>query len=249
MSINGNGPLLELSGISKRFGGVVAVNECSLTVPQGTITGLIGPNGSGKTTVFNMITGFVVPDSGEINYQGSSIAGRSPGHIYQCGIGRTFQMARIFGRLTAVENLLVPVRRKGIRGFFGGFHGAAERKAAHEMLDKLHLSHVANEPVGRLSYGQRRLVELGTLMMCRPQLVLLDEPAAGVNPAVVASLASYILALNAEGVSFLVVEHDLNFVMEICHELVVLDRGRHIAQGAPEQVRAQQAVIDAYLGD
>jgi len=249
MTADGKGPLLDVAGISKQFGGVRAVDDCSLTVSPRTITGLIGPNGSGKTTVFNIITGFVAPDVGVINFRGRPITGLSPGDVYRLGIGRTFQMARVFGRLTVRENLLLPVRRTGLRGFFGGFHGADERDAASEMLDKLHLSHVAGEPVGRLSYGQRRLVELGTLMMTRPQLVLLDEPAAGVNPALVESLASYIVSLNADGVSFLIVEHDLNFVMGICHDLVVLDRGRHIAQGPPAEIRARQSVIDAYLGD
>lgn len=241
--------LLEVQRISKRYGGVVAVNDCSLSVREGSITGLIGPNGSGKTTVFNMITGFVGPDSGKISFRGEAIGGKAPGHVYRMGIGRTFQMARVFTRLTALENLLVPVRRTGLHGFVRGFRAAKEADRARDMLDQLGIAHIADEKVGRLSYGQRRLVELGTVMMAGPKLVLLDEPAAGVHPRVVAGLAHYIRSLNESGVSFLVVEHDLNFVMDICHDLVVLDRGRHIAQGPPAEVRANPIVIDAYLGD
>jgi ABC-type branched-subunit amino acid transport system ATPase component len=241
--------LLHVQNLSKRFGGVVAVNDCSLTVRKGTITGLIGPNGSGKTTVFNMITGFVRPDDGAIRFNDDTIAGRTPGAIYRMGIGRTFQMARVFTRLTALENLLVPVRRTGVSGFLRGFRGVGQAERARDMLEQLGIGHMAEEPVGRLSYGQRRLVELGTVMMVNPKLVLLDEPAAGVHPRVVDGLARYIRSLNETGISFLVVEHDLNFVMDICHDLVVLDRGRHIAQGPPAEVRTQQSVIDAYLGD
>jgi len=241
--------LLEVDRIGKRFGGVTAVNECSLSVPHDTVTGLIGPNGSGKTTVFNIITGFVGPDVGEVRFRGEAIQGLAPGLVYKMGIGRTFQSARVFTRLTAIENLLVPVRRTGLHGFVRGFRGAAEAEMAHEVLAQLGLSHVSHQLVGRLSYGQRRLVELGTVMMCRPGLVLLDEPTAGVHPTVTQALAEYVAARNKEGISFLIVEHNLSFVTSICDRLVVLDRGRQIAQGAPAEVVAQQAVVDAYLGD
>jgi neutral amino acid transport system ATP-binding protein len=241
--------LLEVDGLAKHFGGVVAVDGCSFTARAGEITGLIGPNGSGKTTVFNLVTGFVAPDTGSIVFDGRPIHGASPGAVYRLGIGRTFQLARVFARLTALENLLVPVRRTGVHGFLRGFHAAQEAARAREMLERLRIGHVADEPVGRLSYGQRRLVELGAVMMAAPRLVLLDEPAAGVHPAVVDALGEYIVGLNADGVSFVVVEHDLNFVMDVCHRVVVLDRGRQIAEGTPADVQASQTVIDAYLGD
>lgn len=242
-------PLLEVDRIGKRFGGVSAVDECSLFVPHDAITGLIGPNGSGKTTVFNIITGFVGPDVGEVWFRGKAIHGLAPGAVYKMGIGRTFQSARVFTRLTAIENLLVPVRLTGVHGFVRGFRGVAEAEMAHDVLTQLGLSHVAHQQVGRLSYGQRRLVELGTVMMCNPRLVLLDEPTAGVHPSVTHALGEYVLARNGEGVSFLIVEHNLNFVTSLCHHLVVLDHGRQIAQGTPAEVVAQQAVVDAYLGD
>lgn len=245
----GGAPLLELSGVSKRYGGVAAVDDCSFSVHEGSITGLIGPNGSGKTTVFNLISGFAVPDEGSIHFSEREISGLSPGAIYRRGVSRTFQMARIFPRLTALENLMVPVRRKGFKGVMLGYRGVGEVQAAREMLTKLGAGHVADERVGRLSYGQRRLVELGTLMMSHPKLVLLDEPAAGVHHGVLESLSNYVLNARAEGVTFVIVEHNLNFVMDICDLVVVLDRGHRIAEGAPDQILVDQVVIDAYLGD
>ncbi len=241
--------LLELNGVSKHFGGVAAVDDCSFSVYEGTITGLIGPNGSGKTTVFNLISGFAATDRGSILFRGHEIAGQAPGAIYRHGISRTFQMARIFPRLTALENLMVPVRRKGMKGVLLGYRGVDEVEAAHEMLKKLGAGHVANERVGRLSYGQRRLVELGTLMMSDPKLVLLDEPAAGVHHGILESLSNYVLGAQAEGVTFVIVEHNLNFVMDICDPVVVLDRGRPIAEGPPAEILADKVVVDAYLGD
>jgi ABC-type branched-subunit amino acid transport system ATPase component len=242
-------PLLELIGVSKRYGGVAAVDECSFSVHEGSITGLIGPNGSGKTTVFNLISGFAVADEGNIRFRGQEVSGLSPGAIYRRGVSRTFQMARIFPRLTALENLMVPVRRKGVKGVLLGYRGVDEVQAAREMLTKLGAGHVADERVGRLSYGQRRLVELGTLMMSQPKLVLLDEPAAGVHHGVLESLSNYVLNARAEGVTFVIVEHNLNFVMDICDPVVVLDRGHRIAEGPPDQILVDQVVVDAYLGD
>jgi neutral amino acid transport system ATP-binding protein len=240
--------LLQIERLSKRFGGVVAVDDCSLSVEGGSITGLIGPNGSGKTTVFNLVTGFIPRDNGTVSFKSASIAGLGPDRIYALGIGRTFQLARIFPRLTALENMLVPVRRKGLRALFSRADWSHERSRAMEMLEFLEISHVAGTLGGALSYGQRKLLELGAVMMAEPELVLLDEPAGGVNPALLERIADRIRRLNERGITFLLVEHNMGFVMNLCSQVVVLHRGRPIAAGDPETVRKDPAVLDAYLG-
>ena len=240
--------LLEIDGLSKRFGGVVAVDDCSLCVEPGSITGLIGPNGSGKTTVFNLVTGFIPKDRGTVKFKSQPIDGLGPDRIYALGIGRTFQLARIFPSLTALENMLVPVRRKGLRALFSGAAWGNEKSRAMEMLTFLDISHVAGLPGGSLSYGQRKLLELGSVMMAEPELVLLDEPAGGVNPALLERIADRIRQLNKRGITFLLVEHNMGFVMNLCTEVVVLHRGRPIAKGTPEAVRKDPDVLEAYLG-
>ena len=240
--------LLEVEGLSKRFGGVTAVDACSLSLQPGSITGLIGPNGSGKTTVFNLITGFISRDAGDVRFNSQSIGGLGPDRIYGLGIARTFQLARVFPRLTALENMLVPVRRAGIRGLFSRGQWNDEKARAMEMLTFMDISHVASALSGSLSYGQRKLLELAAVMMARPQLVLLDEPAGGVNPALLDRIAEHIRQLNAQGVTFLLVEHNMPFVMRLCQDVIVLQRGRVIASGTPTEVRRNPAVLDAYLG-
>jgi neutral amino acid transport system ATP-binding protein len=240
--------LLEVESLSKRFGGVTAVDGCSLSLQLGSITGLIGPNGSGKTTVFNLITGFIAKDNGDVRFNGRSIAGLGPNRIYGLGIGRTFQLARIFPRLTALENMLVPVRRSGVRALFSRGQCHDEKARAMDMLTAMDIGHVAGLLGGSLSYGQRKLLELAAVMMARPQLVLLDEPAGGVNPALVDRIGEHIRDLNRQGVTFLLVEHNMPFVMGLCQQIVVLHRGAVLAQGAPADVRGNPAVLDAYLG-
>ncbi len=240
--------LLQVDGLCKRFGGVVAVDDCSLSVGQGSITGLIGPNGSGKTTVFNLVTGFIPKDSGSVSFKARQIDGLGPDRIYGLGIGRTFQLARIFPRLTALENMLVPVRRRGLRALFSRADWGHEKARAMDMLEFLEIAHVADLMGGTLSYGQRKLLELGAVMMAEPELVLLDEPAGGINPALLERISDRIRRLNERGITFLLVEHNMSFVMNLCTEVVVLHRGRPIATGTPEVVRNDPAVLDAYLG-
>jgi neutral amino acid transport system ATP-binding protein len=240
--------LLEISNLSKRFGGVVAVDDCSLSVAQGSITGLIGPNGSGKTTVFNLVTGFIPSDRGDVRFKSQSIARLGPDRIYALGVGRTFQLARIFPRLTTLENMLVPVRRRGLRALLSHGQWGHEKERAMAMLEFMEIDHVAGTLGGALSYGQRKLLELAAVMMARPELVLLDEPAGGVNPALLDRIAEHIRDLNRQGVTFLIVEHNMGFVMNLCHEVVVLHQGRPIATGEPKAVRENPAVLDAYLG-
>jgi neutral amino acid transport system ATP-binding protein len=240
--------LLEVDGLSKRFGGVTAVDSCSLSLEPGSITGLIGPNGSGKTTVFNLITGFIARDAGEVRFDGRPIGGLGPDRIYGLGIGRTFQLARIFPRLTALENMLVPVRRSGVRALFSRGQWHDEKARAMDTLTAMDIGHVAGLLGGSLSYGQRKLLELAAVMMARPQLVLLDEPAGGVNPALVDRIGEHIRDLNRQGVTFLLVEHNMPFVMGLSQQIVVLHRGAVLAHGTPADVRGNPAVLDAYLG-
>lgn len=240
--------LLEVKGVSKKFGGVVAVDECSLAVEDRSITGLIGPNGSGKTTLFNLVTGFIPKDSGTVTFRSNRIDRLGPDRIYELGVGRTFQLARIFPRLTAIENMLVPVRRRGLRALLSGASWGHEKARAMEMLEFLEIAHVADKLGGALSYGQRKLLELGAVMMAEPDLVLLDEPAGGVNPALLERIGDHIRKLNDRGITFLIVEHNMGFVMKLCTNVIVLHRGRTIASGKPETVREDPAVLDAYLG-
>jgi ABC-type branched-subunit amino acid transport system ATPase component len=240
--------LLQVEKVSKHFGGVVALDGCSLSVPEGAIMGLIGPNGSGKTTLFNLVTGFIPPDSGSVTYEFRRIDGFQPDRICRLGIGRTFQLIRIFPRLTVLDNLLVSARRAGLRGLISDARSGSEANHAAEMLRFLGLGRLGPEPAGRLSFGQQKLLELGTVIMARPQLVLLDEPAGGVNPVLLETIARRIRELNATGMTFLIVEHNMGFVTELCDSVVVLDHGKTIAEGAPADVSANPVVLDAYLG-
>jgi neutral amino acid transport system ATP-binding protein len=226
---------------------VVAVDHCSFTVAEGTITALIGPNGSGKTTVFNLVTGYQGADGGTFAFGGEPILHPDPVRLCRRGLARTFQQARVFPRLSVLDNLVlgIQVSRKGL---LRRRVGDADRARAGELLDDFGLTSAADQSAGDLSYGQRKLLELATALMGRPRLVLLDEPTAGINPAMVPVIERHVRAHHARGVTFLVVEHDMGVVMRLCDPVIVLERGSVITTGPPAAVQADPRVLEAYLG-
>lgn len=238
---------LEASRVAKRFGGVRALQGCSIGVELGKVTGLIGPNGSGKTTLFNILSGYMAPDSGRVAVRGETLSRTSPQTMFRRGIVRTFQYARLFPDLTAVEVLALSIR-KPFRALFSGRVEPADRDSAMAALERVGLADHANRRAGQLSYGQQRLLEFATATVSSPEIVLLDEPAAGVNPAMVDKLAIHIDRLRGEGVGVLVIEHQLDFIMDLCDTVVVLADGAAIASGRPREVARDPAVLDAYLG-
>lgn len=241
--------LLTVQDVSKAFGGIQALNACSLTVEQGTIAGLIGPNGSGKTTLFNTITGYEQADTGTIRFKDRTITNARPDTIFQLGIGRTFQLSRIFSRLTVMENMHIAVQRQGMGSLLSRWSTSHEQSRALELLDFVGITEVRDLAAGNLSYGQKKLLEFAFILIANPQVILLDEPAGGVNPAIIERLTDRISELNKQGMTFLIVEHNMEFVMGLCDVVTVLHRGTTIAHGKPEEIQANQAVLDAYLGE
>ena len=247
--------LLRTEGVSKAFGGVQALSDCSIEVEQGSIAGLIGPNGSGKTTLFNMITGYGRVDSGDVYLNDTKITGLAPDKVFALGIGRTFQLTRVFSRLTVMENMIVAAHHKERAGQTGRLHnpfaragGAATRKRAMELLEFTGIAKLAGDRAETLSYGQRKLLELSYVLIADPEIILLDEPAGGVNPTLIGTISERIRELNRQGTTFLIVEHNMEFVMGLCDQVTVLDYGNAVVSGPPEEIRNDRRVLDAYLG-
>jgi len=241
---------MDISGVSKSFGGVKALSTCHLEIHEGQINGLIGPNGSGKTTLFNCITGYERVQSGQISFRDTDITNARPDRVFALGIGRTFQLTRLFARLSVLENMLVATQRHEgwLRSMIRRAGSASERNRAMELLDFVGIAKLAHDPAGSLSYGQRKLLELASMLVADPSVLLLDEPAGGVNPTLIGHLADRIAQLNRAGKTFLVVEHNMEFVMGICHRVTVLSQGSTLVSGTPDEVRSNPAVLDAYLG-
>jgi ABC-type branched-subunit amino acid transport system ATPase component len=242
--------LLEAKDVSRSFGGVKALAGCSLSVDKGSITGLIGPNGSGKTTLFNVMTGYVKPDAGTVTFAGNDVTSARPNKIFALGVGRTFQLTRIFARISVLENMLVATQRdeSWLRGLTRSKSSKSELDAAMEWLDFVGLSRLASLQAGSLSYGQRKLLELAYVLVADPDVILLDEPAGGVNLTLINEISEKILALNKGGKTFLIVEHNMEFVMKICDKVTVMHQGCDLVTGTPDEVRSNPAVLDAYLG-
>jgi neutral amino acid transport system ATP-binding protein len=239
--------LLEIEGLTKRFGGVTAVDGCAFAVPERSITALVGPNGSGKTTAFNLITGYARADSGAVRFAGAHVRRPDPVRLARRGLTRTFQQARVFSDLTLVQNMVAALQQPWAAAFRRAVR-PRERARALELLEEFGLAPLADERAGELSYGQKKLLEFAAVLMAEPRLVLLDEPTAGVNPVLVEQIEERIRDLNARGLTFLVVEHNMNLVMRLCDPVVVLDHGTKLAEGRPADVRSDQRVLDAYLG-
>lgn len=240
--------ILEVDGIDKSYGGIRALSSCSLGFADGAINGLIGPNGSGKTTLFNIVTGYEQADGGTVRLCGRDITGATPDRIFRMGVGRSFQLTRIFPRLSVIENVHVASQRRGLAAQLRQWTSREERLAVRDVLDFVGLTHLAHEPAGSLSHGQQKLLEFAVGIVARPALMLLDEPAGGVNPALLRHLAGRIRALNDDGVTFIIVEHDMEFLMGLASNVVVMHQGSCLASGPPDQVRSNPDVLAAYLG-
>ena len=248
--------VFEIQGLVKRFVGVTAVDRVDLTVDRGELVALIGPNGSGKTTLFDCATGFVAVDGGRVLFQGRDLTGAPPHRIARLGVARTFQLVRVFARLTVLENLLIFLQQHQEESLLGRlfrtgrlrrFESSAVERA-YLLLDWVDLARHAGAPAGTLSYGQRKLLAFVAALMPDPELLLLDEPAAAVNPTMINQLKRHILALHGRGTTVVLVEHNMDVVMDVAQRVVVLDHGQKIAEGPPPAIRRDPRVIEAYFG-
>jgi branched-chain amino acid transport system permease protein len=241
--------ILEVKGLEKRFGGVRAVDGCSFAVPEGSITALIGPNGSGKTTVFNLVDGTMRANAGEVWFDGQRIDGMRPWARAHAGIGRTFQITRLFRQMTVLENVVAPLRSFSWRQLNADGVTGPEAERAEELLEFVGMGRYRDQKAAALSYGQQKLVELAQVLMLDPKLILLDEPAGGINPTAIERMGEMIRQLNRQGMTFLIVEHNMPFVLGLCDPVLVLARGTCICEGGPEMVQQDPRVLDAYLGE
>jgi len=245
-------PLLKVTDLKKSYGAIQAVGGVSFEVMPGEIFGVIGPNGSGKTTMFNSVLGQISPDAGAIELHGKNITGLSPLALSRRGVGRTFQTLQVFGKMTVRDNLIVAAQEHQgsmlSRLFAPGDSGLGDK--ADALIDQFRIRHVAHSLAGTLSYGQQKLVDIAMAFMAEPDLVLLDEPCAGVNPSLVGGISTLLKELNqSRKGSFVVIEHNMDFVMDLCHRIMVMVEGRVLAIGTPAEIRGNKAVLDAYLGN
>ncbi len=249
-------PVLKVSDLKKAYGAIQAVGGVSFEVMPGEIFGVIGPNGSGKTTMFNSVLGQIKPDSGTIALNGHDVTTSGPLELNRLGVGRTFQTLQVFGKMTVRDNLLVAAQEHQgsmlSRMFAPGDSGLG--KKADALIDQFHIRHVADKLAGTLSYGQQKLVDIAMAFMSEPSLVLLDEPCAGVNPSLVGGISTLLKELNGnpkfgKKSSFVVIEHNMDFVMDLCHRVMVMVEGQVMAIGTPAEIRGNKQVLDAYLGN
>lgn len=245
-------PVLKVTDLKKAYGAIQAVGGVSFEVMPGEIFGVIGPNGSGKTTMFNSVLGQISPDAGAIELNGKNITGLSPLELSRRGVGRTFQTLQVFGKMTVRDNLIVAAQEHSgsmlSRMFAPGDSGLGAK--ADALIDQFRIRHVADKLAGTLSYGQQKLVDIAMAFMAEPDLVLLDEPCAGVNPSLVGGISTLLKDLNkSRKGSFVVIEHNMDFVMDLCHRIMVMVEGRVLAIGTPAEIRGNKEVLDAYLGN
>lgn len=248
--------LLVANQLSKSFGGIKAVDRASIEVLQGSITGLIGPNGAGKTTLFNLLSNFTHPDTGEVIFDGKPIQHLQPHQIAQRGLVRTFQVARVLSKLSVMENMLLAAQNQTGENFWNVWFRPGQtqkeerqqRERASEILESVGLAHMAQAYAGALSGGQRKLLEIARALMVSPKLVLLDEPAAGVNPTLINQICDHIVRWNQQGLTFLIIEHNMDVIMSLCDWVWVLAEGRNLASGTPQEIQHNPKVLEAYLG-